>query len=121
MIGTQPNCDQIGGPMTSTLNERLIKGALAALGLGLLFIGLGAYSAFNPTDLSVNSPSDFHIPTSTTLVYVLNALGGFCITVAVVCVAGFVASLVVGEYFSTGQESTVAEFDEDDDYEDESG
>ena len=106
--------------MTSTLNERLVKGALAALGLGLLFIGLGAYSAFNQNDLSVNSPSDFHVPTSTTLVYVLNALGGFCITVAVVCVAGFVASLVVGEHFSTGQESTIDDFDEDDEDEDES-
>ena len=114
MIGNQPNSDEIGGPMTSTLNELLIKGSLASLGLGLLFIGLGAYLAFNQNDPSVNSPSDFHVPTSTTLVYVLNALGGFCITVAVVCVAGFVASLVVGEHFSTGQESSLAEFDEDD-------
>lgn len=101
--------------MTSTLNERLIKGALASLGLGLLFIGLGAYSAFNQTDLSVNSPSDFHIPTSTTLVYVLNAFGGFCITTAVVFVAGYVASLVIGHHFSTGETFGITDFVEDDD------
>ena len=99
----------------STLQMRLIKAGLVFLALGLLLHGFGAYFAYAVPQIMNDGSAELQTSSTVSTFTVLSALGSFCITLALVCAAGVVASLVMNERSEHAHDLTADEYDDDDD------
>ncbi len=100
------------------LQMRLIKAGLVSLALGLLLHGFGAYFAYAVPQMMNDGSAELQTSSTVSSFTVLSALGSFCITLALVCAAGVVASLVMNERSEHGHDLTADDYDDDDSSED---
>ena len=103
--------------MAADLRKRLILASGLMLGLGLLCNGLAVILGYGRPFEASGGSLDSHALNQIALFSVLNALGGFCVAVAVACAAGVVALWIIDDRFGglTRPEAASSEPSDDDD------